>query len=118
MSGRLTFHPLVQKDLNEILAYYEQEANPEVADHFEAEFRDALAAIKENPRHSILSQAATLQAVCSAHLPSPDTFPGDFDLNPHHGFETCETVTRIRDAAAVGNRDALPSSVLSGAWRF
>ena len=51
MSGRLTFHPLVQKDLNEILAYYEQEANPAVADRFETEFRDALAAIKENPRH-------------------------------------------------------------------
>ena len=51
MSGRLTFHPLVQKDLNEILAYYEQEASPEVADRFEAEFRDALAAIKQSPRH-------------------------------------------------------------------
>jgi plasmid stabilization system protein ParE len=51
MSGRLTFHPLVQKDLNEILSYYEQEASPDVADRFEAEFRNALAAIKENPRH-------------------------------------------------------------------
>ena len=50
MSRRLTFHPLVHKDLNEILSYYEQEASPEVADRFEAEFRDALAAIKENPR--------------------------------------------------------------------
>jgi plasmid stabilization system protein ParE len=51
MSGRLTFHPLVQKDLNEILSYYEQEASPDVADRFEAEFRVALAAIKESPRH-------------------------------------------------------------------
>jgi plasmid stabilization system protein ParE len=50
MSGRLTFHPLVQKDLNEILSYYEQEASPEVADRFEAEFRNGLAAIKESPR--------------------------------------------------------------------
>ena len=51
MSGRLTFHPLVQKDLNEILFYYEREAGPEVADRFEAEFRRALIAIKEDPRH-------------------------------------------------------------------
>ncbi|PAW66603.1 MAG: hypothetical protein B9S30_08020 [Verrucomicrobiia bacterium Tous-C5FEB] len=51
MSSRLSFHPLVQKDLNEILSYYEQEASPEVADCFEAEFRAALAAIKESPRH-------------------------------------------------------------------
>lgn len=51
MSGRLSFHPLVQKDLNEILQYYEQEASPEVADRFEAEFRAALAAIQEHPRH-------------------------------------------------------------------
>jgi plasmid stabilization system protein ParE len=51
MNGRLTFHPLVQKDLNEILSYYEREASPEVADRFETEFRAALAAIKESPKH-------------------------------------------------------------------
>lgn len=51
MSARLTFHPLVQKDLNEILAYYEDEAGPETADRFEAEFRNAVAAIKARPRH-------------------------------------------------------------------
>lgn len=51
MSSALTFHPLVQKDLNEILSYYELEASPEVADRFEAEFRRALIAIKERPRH-------------------------------------------------------------------
>jgi plasmid stabilization system protein ParE len=51
MSRKLTFHPLVQKDLNEILAYYESEAAPEVADRFVAEFRSAVASIKDNPRH-------------------------------------------------------------------
>lgn len=50
MSPRLTFHPLVQRDLNEILAYYEDEAGPETADRFEMEFRNAIAAIKERPR--------------------------------------------------------------------
>ena len=51
MSSRLTFHPLVQKDLNEILAYYEDEAGPEVADRFEFEFRTAVESIKAQPRH-------------------------------------------------------------------
>lgn len=50
MSRPLTFHPLVQKDLNEILDYYEMEASVEVADRFEAELRTALASIKEHPR--------------------------------------------------------------------
>lgn len=51
MSRTLTFHPLVQKDLNEILAYYESEASMETADRFEAELRSALASVKEHPRH-------------------------------------------------------------------
>jgi hypothetical protein len=42
-----------------------------------------------------------------AHLPSPHRLPGDFDLNPHHGFETCQTITRIRVAASVAGGDAL-----------
>ena len=51
MSRTLTFHPLVQKDRNEILAYYETEASVEIADQFEQELRAAIASIKENPRH-------------------------------------------------------------------
>lgn len=51
MSRSLTFHPLVQKDLNEILAYYEEEASAEIADCFEQELRTALASISEHPRH-------------------------------------------------------------------
>jgi len=49
MSRTLTFHPLVQKDLNEILAYYETEASLEIADQFEQELHAAIASIKENP---------------------------------------------------------------------
>jgi len=50
MSRTLTFHPLVQKDLNEILDYDESEASVEIADRFEKELRLALALIQENPR--------------------------------------------------------------------
>ena len=51
MNARLGFHPLVQRDLNEILDYYEAEAGPEVSDRFEAEFQVAIAGIKADPRH-------------------------------------------------------------------
>ena len=50
MSLTLSFHPLVQRDFNEILAYYEEQATPEVADRFEAEFRVAVASIKAHLR--------------------------------------------------------------------
>jgi plasmid stabilization system protein ParE len=51
MSASIGFHPLVQKDLNEILEYYETEAGLEVADRFESEFRLAISAIRNGPRH-------------------------------------------------------------------
>ena len=51
MSSTLSFHPLVQKDLNEIIAYYELEATLEFAARFETEFCAALASIKAQPRH-------------------------------------------------------------------
>jgi plasmid stabilization system protein ParE len=47
----LTFHPLVQKDFNEIIDYYYDEAGPHVADRFETEFRNAIDEIKAQPRH-------------------------------------------------------------------
>ena len=50
MSASVGFHPLVQKDLNEILEYYESEAGPEIADRFETEFRLAISAILNAPR--------------------------------------------------------------------
>jgi plasmid stabilization system protein ParE len=51
MSHLLTFHPLVQKDLNEILDFYETEAGAEIADRFESEFREAIESIRNHPRH-------------------------------------------------------------------
>ena len=51
MRATIGFHPLVQKDPNEILEYYESEAGLEVADRFENEFRQAIAAISNAPRH-------------------------------------------------------------------
>lgn len=51
MSASIGFHPLVQKDLNEVLEYYESEAGLEVADRFESEFRLAISAIRNGPRH-------------------------------------------------------------------
>jgi plasmid stabilization system protein ParE len=50
MSVSLGYHPLVQKDLNEILEFYESEAGLEVADRFEKEFRQAISAIRSAPR--------------------------------------------------------------------
>ena len=47
---RLSFHPLVQKDFNEIIDYYHDEAGPHVADRFETEFRTAIDEIKAHPR--------------------------------------------------------------------
>ena len=51
MSSNLSFHPLVQNDFNEIIAYYESEATLEIAARFETEFRAAVASIKAQPRH-------------------------------------------------------------------
>lgn len=51
MKVRIGFHPLVQKDLNEILADDETEAGYEVADRFEIELRVAIDSIKNAPRH-------------------------------------------------------------------
>jgi plasmid stabilization system protein ParE len=47
---KLTFHPAVQDDFNSAVAYYEQAAGGYVADRFEAEIRQTLAAIAANPR--------------------------------------------------------------------
>jgi plasmid stabilization system protein ParE len=47
----LSFHPAVQADFNEAIAYYEAEGGVHLADRFEAEFRACLAAIKTGPTH-------------------------------------------------------------------
>ena len=49
MSYPVDFHPLVQRDFNEIIRYYEREAGSEIAERFELEFKDAMEAIKAEP---------------------------------------------------------------------
>ena len=51
MSATIGYHPLVQKDFNETLDYYESEGGLEIADRFETEFRLAVSAIRQAPRH-------------------------------------------------------------------
>ncbi len=45
----LEFHPAVQKDFNEALDYYEAAGGVHLADRFEAEFRECVAAVKAGP---------------------------------------------------------------------
>lgn len=70
MSASIGFHPLVQKDLNDILEYYESEAGMEVADRFETEFRLAMFAIRNAPRHFPFYQKQRRYRRCLL-----DTFP-------------------------------------------
>jgi plasmid stabilization system protein ParE len=51
INRRLTFHPLIQQDFNEIVDYYHEQVGFHVADRFELEFREAIDEIKANPRH-------------------------------------------------------------------
>lgn len=45
----LEFHPAVQRDVNEIMAYYEREASPALADRFYTDLLTQLARIEEHP---------------------------------------------------------------------
>ncbi len=49
MSVTLQFHPGVQCDFNQAIAYYEAEGGSHLADHFEPEFRACLAALQSDP---------------------------------------------------------------------
>ena len=51
MMRRVSFHPQLQQDFNDILDHYESEAGLEVAARFETEFRNAVEAVKRQPRH-------------------------------------------------------------------
>lgn len=51
MSPGISFHPRVQKDLNEILDFYEQEGGTNIAARFEDEFRASVELVRQNPRH-------------------------------------------------------------------
>jgi plasmid stabilization system protein ParE len=50
MEPPLSFHPLVQRDFNEIVDCYHEEAGSHGADWFESEFRESIHKIKVNPR--------------------------------------------------------------------
>ena len=71
MSASIGYHPLVQKDLNQILTYYESEVGPEVADRFEVRIPTC---DRRNPGYSetflILSKPADLSPVLASLLPS------------------------------------------------
>jgi plasmid stabilization system protein ParE len=47
----LEFHPAVQRDVNEITAYYEREASAALADRFYTDLLTQLARIAANPEH-------------------------------------------------------------------
>lgn len=45
----LEYHPAVQDDFNEAIAYYEAEGGSHLADRFEREFRDCVSALLSAP---------------------------------------------------------------------
>jgi plasmid stabilization system protein ParE len=47
---RLSFHPLIARDLRTALGYYEEEAGQEIARRFQEEFEVLSGAIEENPK--------------------------------------------------------------------
>lgn len=55
----LEYHPAVQNDFNEALDYYEAKGGAHLADRFEAEFRNCIAAIKAGPTRFSFYQKAT-----------------------------------------------------------
>lgn len=64
---RLEFHPAVQRDFNEALAFYDA-AGPRLADRFETEFRQCTSIIAETPRRfPFYAQSSTCRRV---RLPS------------------------------------------------
>jgi hypothetical protein len=56
----LEFHPAVQRDFSAAMDYYtaDAEGGRHLADRFEAELRDGLAAIKSGPWHLAFFKAA------------------------------------------------------------
>jgi toxin ParE1/3/4 len=55
----LEFHPAVQQDFNAAIDYYAAEGGRHLADRFEAEMRDCLAAIQSGPRQLAFYQGTT-----------------------------------------------------------
>ena len=47
---KLIYHPAVQREYNEALTYYEEEAGPAVASRFESEVAEASRRVRDHPR--------------------------------------------------------------------
>jgi plasmid stabilization system protein ParE len=56
----LEFHPAVQQDFNAAIDYYAAKGGGHLADRFETELRDCLAAIRSGPRHFAFYQGSTV----------------------------------------------------------
>ena len=66
----LAFHPAVQQDFNAAIEYYSDEGGGHLADRFESEVRDCLAAIKSGPRHfSFYQGSTTFRRIRLRHFP-------------------------------------------------
>ena len=66
----LSFHPAVQSDFDDAIAYYEAAGGGHLADRFEAEFRTCLAAIKAGPtQHPHFHVNADYRRIRLKHFP-------------------------------------------------
>ena len=99
MNARLGFHPLVQRDLNEILDYYESEAGAEIADRFETEFRAAIAGIQAAPRHFPFYQKQRRYRRCLLH-----TFPHIILFRESGSYVRIMVLKHVKRASSFGLR--------------
>lgn len=66
----LEFHPAVQQDFNAAIDYYAAAGGWHLADRFEAELRDCLAAIKSGPRQfAFYHGSAAFRRIRLRHFP-------------------------------------------------
>jgi plasmid stabilization system protein ParE len=77
----LRFHRLIQRDLNHVLGYYEEEGGPELSRRFYEEFETILRRIEQSPRRF--------------HLVSDVLRRANFPTFPHLLFREIENGVRI-----------------------
>lgn len=66
----LEYHPAVQRDFNEAIAYYEAAGGARLADRFEEEFRASIAALKAGPtQFSFYQQSPVFRRVRLKNFP-------------------------------------------------
>jgi plasmid stabilization system protein ParE len=99
MNLKLGFHPLVQRDLNEILDYYVSEAGHETADRFESEFRVAIATIQKNPLHFPFYQKQRRYRRCKL-----STFPHLILYREENGYLRVMVLKHVRRSPSFGLR--------------